>query len=224
MLLHLNAILNSALREPTNRKREHIHRNRDSEPSMEPESVTTHESDTPLGQASKSRPVRQSKRRKRSQARKIEEHGEALAIPDVSLDLIAHKSISLTLRQLEQLVDQLGYVPYNLVEIGSLSDDDEPAPQVAVLYPMNKSLSSGRYAKESLPFPTMLWLSCPTLHTEICELEVEGWVDKLCRRLQDSDESATYLAAMENAHKMYATERWNMLTDSDRQTIEEKGW
>ena len=191
---------------------------------MDEEADLSQETDLTVGNTDKRHPARKSKRRKRSQARKKEEHGEALTIPEISLDLIVHRSSSLSHRQLEMLVDQLGYMPYNLIEVASLSDDPEPSPQVAVLYPMNKSLSSGRYAKEWLPFPTMLWLCCPKLHTDICELEVDGWVDKLQTRLQKDDESASYLAQMESAHRSYAEERWGRLNDSDRQLVLDRGW
>lgn len=176
----------------------------------------------------KIRPPRQSKRRKRSQARKVAEHGDALTIPKPSLDLCIHRSSTLCLEQLEKLIEQLGYFPYNLVEVGSSAPAEDGRgsgdPQVAVLYPMNKSISSGRYAKDWLPFPTMLWLSCPKLHTDICELEVEGWVEKMQDRLEKSDESATYIAAMENAHRLYATERWSLLSEEDLRRVEENGW
>ena len=185
------------------------------------QSTTVEDTIIPEDNNSKTR-ARQSKRRKRSKVRKVEEHGQALDIPNLSLDLIIHKSNNLKIEHLSSLVDQFGYVPYNLIEIGAFSDDHEP--QVAMVYPMNKSLSSGRYAKRWLPFPTMLWLSCPTLHTEICELEVDGWVQKLNERLNSSDESAEYLEAMSKAHRLYATERWSLLTDEDRAVVEENGW
>jgi hypothetical protein len=188
------------------------------------EAYAADEGDSTAVGSSKSRLNRQSKRRKRSQARKVEEHGAALEIPKISLELCIHRSDSLTLDQLEQLVEQLGYVPYNLVEVGAMSTEPTPEPQVAVLYPMNKSLSSGRYAKDWLPFPTMLWLSCPKLHTSICELEVGGWVEKLQARLQRSDESGQNLAAMRRAHESYAEERWHLLREDDKRRVEENGW
>lgn len=143
---------------------------------------------------------------------------------EIKLDLIVHKSNALTLDQLNMLIDQLGYVPYNLIEIGSSSDEPEPVTQVAMLYPLNKNDLSGRYATRPLPFPTMLWLCCPTIHTKVCELEVDGWVQKLQKRLTESDESATYLSRMEQAHRAYATERWSLLSEEDLRTVEENGW
>lgn len=188
---------------------------------QEENGCTAHPDNDAVDECLKLRTARQSKRRKRSQARKAIEHGEALDIPTLTLELCIHRSESLTLRQLEKLVCQFGYVPYNLIEIGSISADEDQVPQVAVLYPMNKSLSSGRYAKDWLPFPTMLWLSCPKLHTLICELEVDGWVDKLQTRLQSSEE---HLEAMRRAHQSYAEERWRLLTDEDRERVEQNGW
>lgn len=168
-------------------------------------------------------PARRSSRRKRSQDRRAKENG--ITMPAViTLNLIAHRSTALQLGQLNMLIAQLGYVPYNLVEIGASSHDAEPVTQVAKLYPLNKCDSSGRYMERHLPFPTMFWLCCPELHTKICELEVEGWVVKLQKRLTESDERDSYLAAMESAHRQYAAERWELLSDADKDLIIKNGW
>jgi len=182
--------------------------------------------DTPVvsnGVPQKAQAARRSSRRKRSQDRRAKENGVTMP-SEITLDLIVNRSENLTLSQLNMLVSQLGYVPYNLVEIGSSSEGPEPVTQVAKLYPMNKSDSSGRYMERHLPFPTMFWLCCPDIHTKICELEVGGWVMKLQKRLTESDESASYLAAMEQAHKRYAAERWALLSEADKSLIEENGW
>lgn len=171
----------------------------------------------------KAQAARRSSRRKRSQDRRAKENGVTMP-SEITLDLIANRSKSLTLEQLNMLVSQLGYVPYNLVEVGASSDGPQPITQVAKLYPLNKSDSSGRYMERHLPFPTMFWLCCPDLHTKICELEVDGWVMKLQKRLTESDESAAYLAGMEQAHRRYASERWELLSEADKSLVEENGW
>lgn len=175
------------------------------------------------GVSQKGQAARRSSRRKRSQDRRAKENGVTMP-SEITLDLIVNRSENLTLSQLNMLISQLGYVPYNLVEVGASSDGPEPVTQVAKLYPMNKSDSSGRYMERHLPFPTMFWLCCPDIHTKICELEVDGWVMKLQKRLTESDESAAYLAAMEQAHKQYAAERWALLSEADKSLIEENGW
>jgi len=169
-------------------------------------------------------PARRSSRRRRSQERRLKENGVTMPA-EITLDLIVNRSEALQLSQLNMLISQLGYVPYNLVEIGASSDDPEPVTQVAKLYPLNKCDSSGRYMERQLPFPTMFWLCCPDLHTRICELEVDGWVMKLQKRLTGSDESAAHLVVMDHAHRQYAAERWSMLSDAEKEMIEQqKGW
>lgn len=188
---------------------------------QQPESAQLLASSTTAGPKARVRPT---SRKRRSQERRTKEGGLSLLPKEITLDLIVHKSNALTLDQLNMLIDQLGYIPYNLIEIGSSSDEPEPVTQVAMLYPLNKNDLSGRYATRPLPFPTMLWLCCPTLHTKICELEVDGWVQKLQKRLTESDESATYLSRMQQAHRAYAAERWSLLSEEDLRTVEENGW
>jgi hypothetical protein len=166
---------------------------------------------------------RPSSRRRRSRDRR-EKEGHLKPLPEVTLDLIAQRSSALTLPQLNKMIHQLGYIPYNLVEIAAESCDDDPVPQVAKLYPLNKNDLKGRYSVRPLPFPTMLWLCCTTIHNRICELEVGGWVQKLQKRLTDSEESPVYLEAMSKAHKAYAQERWSLLTPEDQQLVLDNGW
>jgi len=71
------------------------------------------------------------------------------------------------------------------------------------------------------PFPTMLWMTCPSLHARVCKLEDRGWIQKLDRRLQESPE---HIAAMEAAHRAYAAARWALLTDEDRAFVASKDW
>ena len=44
------------------------------------------------------------------------------------------------------------------------------------------------------PFPTMLWMTCPSLHARVCKLEDRGWIQKLDRRLQESPEHIAAIA------------------------------
>ncbi|CAM9527467.1 unnamed protein product, partial [Sphacelaria rigidula] len=83
-------------------------------------------------------------------------------------------------------------------------------PTVLKLYPLAVSLKGARAGNgDRQPFPTMYWLSCPSLKAAVSQLENQGLVADWERRLQ-ADPSV--LAAMQTAHKNYAQERWEMLT------------
>lgn len=78
-----------------------------------------------------------------------------------------------------------------------------------------------RHVRTDKPFPTMLWMTCPSLHARVCKLEDRGWIQKLDRRLQESPE---HIAAMDAAHRAYAAARWALLTDEDRAFVVSKDW
>lgn len=71
------------------------------------------------------------------------------------------------------------------------------------------------------PFPTMLWMTCPTLHARVCKLEDQGWILRLDQRLKEHPE---HLARMEAAHRAYGAARWSLLTDDDKAFLARKGW
>jgi len=73
------------------------------------------------------------------------------------------------------------------------------------------------------PFPTIYWLTCPVLKAFVSTLEqgdkytVRHMEDRL-KRLPDA------LSCMKEAHMSYGIERWSLLTNSDRQSICDRGW
>jgi hypothetical protein len=73
------------------------------------------------------------------------------------------------------------------------------------------------------PFPTIYWLTSPKLRILISKLED---MPKYCvRRMQErlrSDPEA--LSCMEKAHFNYGEERWNLLTENDREEIVGRKW
>jgi hypothetical protein len=73
------------------------------------------------------------------------------------------------------------------------------------------------------PFPTIYWLTHPLLRCIVSKLELEGFGLQLERRLQD-DDSNDAVRMMQLAHGAYGQERYQFLSESDRQLIQEYHW
>lgn len=73
------------------------------------------------------------------------------------------------------------------------------------------------------PFPTLYWLTSPTLRCAISKLEIskDHNVAKMEERLRSSPD---HLRQMERAHKSYGRQRWEILTDEDKANIIQRGW
>ncbi len=145
----------------------------------------------------------------------------------VNIDVFSRRSEALTIDTTHSIIRQLGYLPYNLVEVAAHSEQSPQHPLILKLYPLNTNDLKGRYAKsvgQPLPFPTLFWMSCPALHTKISELEDAGWIQVFQKRLLEGPESAVWLEMMDNAHRQYAAERWSMLSGEDLELVERNGW
>jgi uncharacterized protein len=71
------------------------------------------------------------------------------------------------------------------------------------------------------PFPTIYWITHPTLRVLISKLELEGFGARLEKRLSNEPEA---MASMKRAHTAYGVERLQLLTDSDRSLMRERKW
>ncbi len=73
------------------------------------------------------------------------------------------------------------------------------------------------------PFPTLYWLTSPTLRTYISRIELSKThnVQQMERRLQSSP---SHLSQMKRAHKSYGETRWSLLTSSDKQNVLDRNW
>lgn len=83
-------------------------------------------------------------------------------------------------------------------------------PQVIRVYP----LAGGK------PFPTLFWLSCPSLVQQISHLEYQGWIERIERYIL---EDPKFRARYHQDHRAYIEERWKELTERDRHWIKEQG-
>jgi hypothetical protein len=59
------------------------------------------------------------------------------------------------------------------------------------------------------------------MQARISELEKSGWITILEKKLEGT---MSYLDAMRESHRRYIEERWNLLTETDKQYVEQMGW
>jgi uncharacterized protein len=71
------------------------------------------------------------------------------------------------------------------------------------------------------PFPTIYWLTHPTLHAAIAELERDGYGVHYEQRLA-ADTVA--LDCMRRAHTTYGKKRWLLLSSTDQAYIQRRNW
>lgn len=117
-------------------------------------------------------------------------------------------------------------MPSDGIQHGIQDDDnkkwkDEQLPSPSPLpFESQKSESSQSQQVQLLeePFPTMYWLTHPFLKTLVSQLEIGSTdnVIEMQKRLASSEES---LLAMKLAHECYARQRWDLLTEQDKQRI-----
>ena len=160
----------------------------------------------------------------RNHRTRIRKHLEGPRPPNFdSLTVFAHRSDDLTFEDTQMVANQLGYLPSNLIKIAAR--DENLNPVVTLLYPLNHKENNFRYSVDKKPFPTIIWITCPLLRARISKLEHDGWVSKFQQRLHAGDiESMSFLAMMEEAHKAYAKERWELLTKEDQELVIKNGW
>jgi len=139
------------------------------------------------------------------------------------LTMFIRRSDTLTLADVQIVINQLRYEPMNIIDIGAYSSTNEPI--VAILYPLLVNDLKGNYIKEEglKPFPTTMWITCPKLHTRISKLEDQGWIIKLSEKLLHED-NKEYLQMMHDTHQKYAQFRWSLLSPEDKAFVESKGW
>lgn len=69
------------------------------------------------------------------------------------------------------------------------------------------------------PFPTLCWLTCPHVSRAISELERQGYVRTFQLQLESNKELAT---EWWDCHEEYASERWSILSENDREWLLDK--
>lgn len=110
-------------------------------------------------------------------------------------------------RDVETLREQLGREPRGVRAIETRCPVGHP--QVVRVYPL----------VDGEPFPTLFWLSCPSLVRQISQLEHQGLVSRLEELVARDDElRARYF----DDHRAYIRERWNELSERDRGWIDDQ--
>ena len=148
---------------------------------------------------------------------------EALAVP-----------FSVAEQQAQQLVrNQLGYLPDNFVRISAWTgtddneNDQDKEPVAIQCYPLNGGAKRRRQRAATktthtpllgTPFPTMFWLTSPSISKAIGGLEREGYIQVFEERLasSSSEESTTLAQRLIQCHQEQAQLRWQSLSDDDR--------
>ncbi|MEM7577624.1 MAG: DUF501 domain-containing protein [Planctomycetota bacterium] len=71
------------------------------------------------------------------------------------------------------------------------------------------------------PFPTTYWLRDGDLHRAVADLERQGWIKRLEKRVAGDEGFAAFLKA---DHARYAAARWAMLDLEQRTLVTRRGW
>jgi hypothetical protein len=120
----------------------------------------------------------------------------------------------------EAIRRQLGYLPPNFLAVSARNGNGSP---VAIkTYPLDggaprRQAKAARSLSESIsvgtPFPTLYWLTCPSIAKAIAKIERNGYVGMLEDRLKADSLMTEQLFC---CHKEYARERWECLSLDDR--------
>ncbi len=73
------------------------------------------------------------------------------------------------------------------------------------------------------PFPTMYWLTHPLLRTLISQLEL-GSSNNVSQVEEKLASSPQHLSIMKTAHESYGRQRWELLTEEDKQDVIIRKW
>jgi hypothetical protein len=125
----------------------------------------------------------------------------------------------------EAVSRQLGYLPPNFVKVSARNGNGSP---VAIkTYPLDGgaprrqakaalSLSESMSVSVGTPFPTLYWLTCPSIAKAIAKMERNGYVSMLEDRLKVD---STMTDQLFSCHKEYARERWECLSLDDKNLL-----
>ena len=124
----------------------------------------------------------------------------------------AIEKFAITQEDKDDVFEQLGYIPTNLVSIAARRGGNIHTPMVLKTYPLNGGASRRKAKAEGVltPFPTLYWFCCKDVSKAIADLERRGYVGKLEERLRN--EEGMFELFMES-HACYAKERWNSLSE-----------
>lgn len=119
---------------------------------------------------------------------------------------------------------QLGFVPWNTMRVAAT--DIRGSPTAIELYPLTQEMTTRRGSQfrrraQVQPWPTIFWLTCPRLRSDVSSLEAVGVLPAVRRIVARNGNIARRLRS---EHEAYATRRWGMLHDADRALVLNRAW
>lgn len=129
-----------------------------------------------------------------------------------------YDNVAVSEKDQEEIFQQLGYIPSNLISIAARRGGGINTPLVLKTYPLNGGASRRKAKAEGVltPFPTLYWFCCKEVGKAISDLERRGYVGKLEQRLRDEPGMVEQFI---RCHNSYANERWYSLTEGHQQYI-----
>jgi len=123
--------------------------------------------------------------------------------------MVIHPNQAPTDEQLSIIAEQLGRPPRGLEAVAAT--DGHGRPLVLRMAPI----------VDDAPFPTLYWLSCERLKVVLSRLEASGVIKELEARLQQDPE---WLARYHQSHADYVRQRWDFMTDAQREAVEQRDY
>ncbi|MEQ9460609.1 MAG: DUF501 domain-containing protein [Phycisphaeraceae bacterium] len=111
------------------------------------------------------------------------------------------------------VTEQLGRTPRGDFSIVARLTDGTPT--VIMTYPAVRATDGSLE-----PFPTLYWLTEPTLCAEVGRLESDGWIARLEAGIA---EDQTLIDRLREDHQRYRDRRWSMLTATHRAELQASG-
>ena len=116
---------------------------------------------------------------------------------------------------LSMLESQLGREPSGVLKVERYCPAGHP--QVIRYYPLSLSPE----AEVLSPFPTLFWLTCPSLIRQVSEFESYGWIGKIEEKIRTEPD---FREEYHENHRSYCRERWETLLPRHREAVIGKGW
>ncbi|MCK0767142.1 DUF501 domain-containing protein [Chromohalobacter canadensis] len=112
-------------------------------------------------------------------------------------------------RQLALITQQLGRAPRGIQTVAAATQDGTP-----LVLRMHAIV-------DDKPFPTHFWLCSDHLKVAISRIEAQGVIKALESRLQ---EEADFMAAYRHSHEDYVAQRWQTMSDAERDIVDRQGY
>ncbi len=130
-------------------------------------------------------------------------------VPQFWLSCIVEMGSAVSEQDLNVIQGQLGREPRGVLAVERRCRFGYP--QVIKVYPLLNG------AGEACLFPTLFWLTCPALVEGLSQIEGQGCIKELEKRVAEDEELRH---GYYQDHRTYIAERWSALSELDRARIE----